>query len=96
MSKEHKQYTKQFKLDAIALYETSGKTAAEIERDLGLPAKRLHQWRWQLKQTQRQEPDSYRQALEAENKRLKRELEVARQERDILKGAVVFFTKEQS
>ena len=96
MSTERKRYTKQFKLDAIALYEGSGKTAAEIEGDLGLRDKCLHQWRWQLKQRQRQEPGSYQQGLEAENKRLKRELEVARQERDILKGAVVFFSKEQA
>ena len=34
MGKERKHYTKQFKLDAIALYESSGKTAAEIERNL--------------------------------------------------------------
>jgi transposase-like protein len=34
--------------------------------------------------------------LEAEIKRLRRELEVARPERDILKAAVIFFSKEQS
>ena len=33
---------------------------------------------------------------EAEIKRLRRELEVAGQERDILKAAVIFFSKEQS
>ena len=34
--KKRKQYTAEFKREAVRLYETSGKTQAQIERDLGL------------------------------------------------------------
>ncbi len=34
--KKRKKYTAEFKERAVRLYETSGKTQAQIERDLGL------------------------------------------------------------
>ena len=37
MAKERRQYTREFKLEALHLWESSGKSAAQIERDLGLP-----------------------------------------------------------
>ena len=94
MSTQRKTYSRQFKLDAIALYESSEKSAAQIERDLGLPSGALHQWRWRLKQQGEFVGKGHQAALGAEVKRLKRELEVARQERDILKAAGVFFSKD--
>jgi transposase-like protein len=36
MSKEHRRYTKEFKQEAVQLYESSGKSMAEIKRDLGM------------------------------------------------------------
>ena len=80
------------------MYESSQKSATESERDLSLPVGMVHKWRQALKQGGREAfvGKGHQGELEAEVKRLRRELEVARQERDILKAAVVFFSKEQS
>jgi len=98
MKKQRKTYTKAFKLDTIKLYESSGKSAAEIEQDLELPSGMIHKWRRGLKQKAGQAfPGKGHQAeMEAELCRLKRENAILRQEREILKKAVVFFSKEQA
>ena len=97
MKKQRKTYTKEFKLETIRLYENSATSAAQIEHDLELPAGIIHKWRYRLKGhgSQGFVGKSYQTELEAEIRRLRRELEVARQERDILKAVVVFFSKEQ-
>jgi transposase len=97
MKKQRKTYTKEFKLETIRLYENSGQSAAQLEHDLELPAGIIHKWRYRLKGQGSQGfvGKGHQRELEAEIKRLRRELEVARQERDILKAAVVFFSKEQ-
>jgi transposase len=97
MKQQRKTYTKEYKLETIRLYESSQKSAAQIEHDLDLPAGIIHKWRHRVKGNGQQAfpGKGHQTELEAENKRLRRELEVARQERDILKAAVVFFSKEQ-
>jgi transposase-like protein len=40
------QFTKEFKLEAVRLWKSSGKPAAVIARELGL--RRNHLYRWQL------------------------------------------------
>ena len=42
---EKKQYSTEFKREAIRLQETSGKRVAEMERELGLSHGLLHQWK---------------------------------------------------
>jgi transposase len=98
MKQQRKTYTKDFKLETVRLYESSQKSAAQIEADLDLASGIIHKWRRRLKASGQQAfvGKGYQSELEAEIKRLRRELEVARQERDILKAAVVFFTKEYS
>ena len=98
MKAQRKTYSKEFKLEAIRLYESGQKSAAQIEADLDLSAGMIHKWRGRYKG---RGPAGFvgkghQTELEAEIKRLRRELEVARQERDILKAAVIFFSKEQS
>ena len=36
MGKPRKTYTTEFKIEAVRLYETSGKSASQIERELGI------------------------------------------------------------
>lgn len=91
-------YSREFKLEAIRLSETSGKSIAAVERDLGLSPNLLRKWRSDLKQ---KEGNAFvgkgnLTELEAELRRTKRELEVTRQERDLLKKAVAFFAKESA
>ena len=44
MKKERKTYSKEFKLETIALSETSGKSELQLERELGLSRGCLYNW----------------------------------------------------
>jgi len=94
---KHRQYTDEFKHEALRLAETSGKAISELERDLGLSAGLLRQWqrRYRADETSVAVQPSAEREAEAEIRRLKRELEIVRQERDILKKAITVFSREQ-
>jgi transposase len=97
MSRNYRTYTKEFKLEALELLESSGKSAAQIERELGITKGLLLKWRdrYQVKKANgeaRLEPSDL-EAAQAENRRLRRQLAIAEQERDILKKAVSIFSK---
>ncbi len=87
MAKVQKVYTKEFKEEAVKLLQSSGTSAAQIARDLGMSDNSLYNWQRQLAE---KGPDAFpgtgHQSAQAEEiRRLKRELEITRQERDILK-----------
>ena len=48
MKKIRRKYTREFKLEALRLLETSGKSAAQIERDLGIGSGNLYRWKRKL------------------------------------------------
>jgi len=93
-----KSYSDEFKRDAIRLQETSGKTVAAIERELGLSHNLLRQWkkRYQVDDETHELERSEIEQLKAELRQAKRELEIVRQERDILKKTISIFSKETS
>jgi len=92
-----KQYTKEFKLDAISLVLDQGFTIAEAARSLEIRANMLGRW---IKEN---EADNNGQAFRGNGKltpdqeeirRLKIENKQLKLERQILKEAAVFFAKE--
>lgn len=98
MSKrKYRMYSDEFKRNALELAETSDKSDAQIERDLGMSAGLLSQWRKRYKVSEESSGLELNEVeqLKAELKRLKRENEVLTQERDILKKAVTIFSKDQ-
>ncbi len=96
-SSESLGYTIPFKREAVRLAQTSGKSIAQVARELGISDSSIHQWRKELAEHGPEAfPGSGHQtALEEENRRLKRELERTRQERDILKKTVSIFSHGQ-
>lgn len=94
MNKQKKQYAPEFKRQAIELLETSDKAASEIERELGITQGLLSRWkRKQVQDGLGAFPGHERQtSAEEEIRQLKRELSIAKQEREILKKAVAIFT----
>lgn len=82
---KRKQYTKEFKLDAIRLVTEQGYKCAEVARNLGINANMLGRWIQEYRQS---EDDTFRgngkftaeqeelQRLREENRRLKLEREV--------------------
>ncbi len=90
-------FTREFKVEAVRLSENTEKTVAQIARDLGVPERVLYRWRHELReQHERAFPGKGHQSeLEEENRRLRRELELLKQEREILKKAVAIFSRGQ-
>jgi transposase len=95
MGKPRKRYTTEFKIEAVRLYESSGKSASQIERELGIGGGNL--WRWKRKYGSDVEQDASERGnriIQQERIRaLERENEILRQERDILKKAVAIFSQ---
>jgi transposase len=97
MGRQQRRFTKEFEAEAVRLVETSGRTQREIAEDLGVGLSTLVRWIGRSRDRQIDHPPEGRQEdMAAELKRLKRENEILRQERDILKKATAFFAKEGS
>ena len=96
--RKHRMYSDEFKREALQLVETSGKTIAEIERDLSLSSGLLHKWRqrYQISDVASETTieRSEIEQLKAELRRVKRENRVLREERDILKKTVQIFSQD--
>ncbi len=48
MATVQKTYTAEFKREAVQLVQTSGKSIAQVARDLGISDTSIHQWRKDL------------------------------------------------
>lgn len=90
--KKQQKFTDEFKREAVRVLLTSNRTVAEIAADLGIGKSTLGRWK-----SEQQEADLLagpHDDMAMELKRLKRENELLRQERDILKKATALFAKE--
>jgi transposase len=91
-----KQYSREFKLDAIGLVLEQGYSRAEAARSLEINANMLGRW---IKEHQGDDGQSFRgngrlTAEQTEIRRLREENRRLKMEKDILKKATVFFAKE--
>ncbi len=96
VTKQRKQYTEQFKAEAVRLARESGKPVAQLARELGISANLLYRWRGE--EHRATQPGTTRSALKAEHEelvRLRRENEQLRKERDFLKSAAAYFARER-
>lgn len=87
-----KQYTNEFKLEAVRLAERGQVPVAQVARELGLHQTVLRRWMGRFGTNAngyRMTPDDSDELI-----RLRRELRRVTEERDILKKAVGIFTKE--
>lgn len=87
-------YDKTFKQEAVNLVHTSGKSQKQVAEDLGIAMSTLSRWCSELAANgERAFVGSGNLQPEAEEmRRLRRENEVLRQERDILKKALAIFS----
>ena len=95
--KPYKQYTKEFKLEALRLMETSERSSADIAVELGIRRNQLYKWKEQLSEQGTQAfKGRGRPTLEDQNEtsRLRQENKRLQEENDILKKAAVFFAKQ--
>ena len=95
MQKTQRTYTREFKMEAVQLVQSSGKSMNQIAHDLGIADSTLHNWCKLLSEQGAQAfPGSGHQTpQEEEIRHLKREVDLLRQERDTLKKAIGIFSR---
>lgn len=88
-------YSEEFRDEAVRLVVESKSSAAQVARDLGVNIWTLRDWVKARRKRDGAGSAGRSETLEEENRRLKRELVVVKQEREILKKAAAYFAKEQ-
>ena len=92
--KKARRYTAEFKANAIELASQSDKPIAQVALDLDVPYQTLYQWLQVAgKVGPVVEPRAAGESAEDENRRLRRELDEVKRERDFLKKAAAFFAR---
>ena len=87
-----RQYTKEFKEQAVRLVTEQGLTLSQAARDLGINDNLISRWKKEFETQGAQAFPGQGQPQDVELARLRRENEVLRQEREILKKAVAIFS----
>ena len=93
---ERKQYTREFRLEAVRLLDQSVRPASEIARQLGIKRTLLYRWRDAVRTKGDAAFGGSGRRLntpEDELIRLRRELMLVQEERDLLKKAAAYFAK---
>jgi len=97
---KRRKYDEEFKRDAVAMVIRGGKTPAEVGRELGINGSMLAWWKLnhfeKMDQSCKSLPESGMKPseVEADNRRLRRELAYVREQRDILKKTISIFSQE--
>ena len=96
MSKKRRKYCRDFKYETVRLAEESDESAAALARQFGIHPNLIYRWRKQLGEEGEEAFPGHGKLKPSDEgvMRLRRELERIRQERDILKKALVFFAEE--
>ena len=95
--KKNKRYTEEFKREVLEMAASKEISVAQLARDLGIAPSLIYKWRERYRvdgESGDLKPSAEREA-EAEIRRLKRELSVVKQERDILKKAIQVFSRDR-
>ena len=88
-------YDKQFKIYAVNLLKSSGKSASEIAENLGIRSEILSRWKRESDQEGKQAFTGQGNPRDEEIARLKKENADLKMERDILKKAMAIFSKPE-
>lgn len=101
MSNRNKRYTREFKEEAVRLLVTGNKPAVQLAQELGISDVSLYLWKKEALRNgdhpEQAKPNGIqisRSVLEQENLRLKRELEIVQQEREILKKSLGILSRD--
>jgi transposase len=98
MAKQRRNYTREFKVEAVRRITAEDKSLAEVARELGLGESLLRSWKQALAaEGEHAFPGKGNPpAVEEELRRLRAENQRLRMEREILKKATAFFARESS
>ena len=93
---KRKQYSGEFKREAVRLVTEGGLSIAQVARDLGLNDNLIGRWKKEAEQNGQRAFPGQGHPQDEELSRLRREVEVLRQEREILKKAISIFSQAGS
>jgi transposase len=104
MTKTRREFAPEFKREAVAMLESSGRPIMQVAAELGIAPSMLRNWRSVVNGSTPRSRAATPGAVNmspvlppadhaAENARLKRELDRTRMERDILKKAIGIFAE---
>ena len=88
----YKQYSKEYKEEAVALVREQGYSVPQAAKSLGLASNMLYRWKEQIES--QLEGKSLSVEERTELKQLRKEVKTLRMEKEILKKASAFFAKE--
>lgn len=97
---KRRRFTREFKAEAVRQATEGGKSSSQVARELGIRPDMLRTWRRQaegragLSGEESFAGNGRASTQDEEIRRLRRELEVVRQERDFLKKAAAYFARE--
>jgi transposase len=95
--RERRTFSAEFKAEAVRLLterRAVGGTLAQVSRELDVRADQLRAWARQARERTGSDAAVPGETLEQENRRLRRELAVARQEQAFAKKVAAYFAKE--
>ena len=87
-------FTEEFKREAVRILTTSGRSISLVATDLGIGKSTLDRWRREF--VEKDLLSGPHKDLNFELARLRKENELLRQERELLKKAAAFFARETS
>jgi transposase len=91
---KRKRFTPEFKQQAVRMLAGSDKSPADIARELGIHRNQLYKWKEQIGNGSTHTNGNSGRLAGSEVSRLRRELEVVREERDALKKAMLVLARE--
>ena len=95
MSRQYKQYPKEFKLEAVKLVQEQGLSQTQAAANLGISQSLLGRWVRQFRSNGQESFPGNGKLLPSDEKvkLLEKELRRVTQERDILKKAIAYFAE---
>ena len=91
-------FTREFKVEAVRLVRDRGVSVAQAARDLGVHENVIRKWvkDFEADPAQSFPGQGHMKPEQAENERLRREVQKLKAERDILKKAAAYFAKDHT
>lgn len=98
MGNTRRKYNREFKIEAIRMYENGERSLSEVEKELGITTGLLGKWKDELKDQPKKEeafPGNGKLTdTEARIRQLERENALLKQDKEILKKVLTMYSKD--